>query len=278
MPMHGKFYPRLPSAAAEAELTSAAAQDYEGEDYGEIEDTGRVSEDGASNIIEGNEEIKAIEANEEIKVIEDDEESGGENESQSSKLSGAGFDVLHDNDGDESSQEGAGKDGVLPESAADAGALYKEGASSGSPDRAGGGADQDEAAQASGGEEADAQHGGGSGPGSEASERGSDAGGAAESDEVRAVQEAESETEAEPGPEREKPGTVLLKYLEEALSLEAETGEEESAPVPETAESAVPREELLQIHEDLQVISCFMVVFIVIMLCHYSYRFFKIFF
>lgn len=46
---------------------------------------------------------------------------------------------------------------------------------------------------------------------------------------------------------------------------------------PFTGETLMPQEELFQIHSDLQFISCFMVIFLVIIMCHYAYRFFKIF-
>lgn len=67
----------------------------------------------------------------------------------------------------------------------------------------------------------------------------------------------------------------------EMLSEMNNESEPESDTEQETetvTESSVYGEDLQQIHTDLQVICCFIVVFLIIVLCGYIYKFFKIFF
>lgn len=67
----------------------------------------------------------------------------------------------------------------------------------------------------------------------------------------------------------------------EMLSEMNNESEPESDTEQETetvTESSVYGEDLQQIHTDLQVICCFIVVFLIIVLCDYIYKFFKIFF
>ena len=58
---------------------------------------------------------------------------------------------------------------------------------------------------------------------------------------------------------------------------ETETGTAETETETGT-ETSVIHEDLQQVHTDLQVICCFIVVFLIITLCSYIYRFLKIFF
>ena len=67
----------------------------------------------------------------------------------------------------------------------------------------------------------------------------------------------------------------------EMLSEMNNESEPESDTEQETetvTESSVYGEDLQQIHTDPQVICCFIVVFLIIVLCDYIYKFFKIFF
>lgn len=107
--------------------------------------------------------------------------------------------------------------------------------------------------------------------------------------------ETESETESETELESEsETGTELESESETELESESELVNQntESGILTDTflsdlmksndselgAEILILHEDLLQVHEDLQVISCFIVVFLIILLCHYIYKFFKIFF
>lgn len=67
-----------------------------------------------------------------------------------------------------------------------------------------------------------------------------------------------------------------METLEE-LGFGTETETETETTETET-EASVMHEDLQQIHTDLQAICCFIVVFLIITLCSYIYRFFKMFF
>lgn len=69
-----------------------------------------------------------------------------------------------------------------------------------------------------------------------------------------------------------------METLEEmGFGTEAETETETTETETET-ETSVIHEDLQQVHADLQVICCFIVVFLITILCSYIYRFFKMFF
>lgn len=72
------------------------------------------------------------------------------------------------------------------------------------------------------------------------------------------------ETGTEPDTEAAA-GTSLLELLESG-DIELETG------------MMVLHEDMQQVHTDLQAICCFVIIFLIIQLCHYIYRFFKMFF
>ena len=105
---------------------------------------------------------------------------------------------------------------------------------------------------------------------------------------------SEQESETEPEPETGTEGSTdsvnrqdadhYLKSLVDRLTeigfgteTETETGTETGTTEAET-ETSVIHEDLQQVHTDLQVICCFIVVFLVILLCDYIYKFFRIFF
>lgn len=109
--------------------------------------------------------------------------------------------------------------------------------------------------------------------------------------ETETESESESETESETELESET-GTELESESETESESELVNQNTESDILTDTflsdlmksndsepgAEILILHEDLLQVHEDLQVISCFIVVFLIILLCHYIYKFFKIFF
>lgn len=134
-----------------------------------------------------------------------------------------------------------------------------------------------------------------SGPGLESgSELESESGSESESEselESESETETESETESETELESET-GTELESESETESESELVNQNTESDILTDTflsdlmksndsepgTEIMILHEDLLQVHEDLQVISCFIVVFLIILLCHYIYKFFKIFF
>lgn len=67
----------------------------------------------------------------------------------------------------------------------------------------------------------------------------------------------------------------MLSEMNNESEPKSDTEQEETETV---TESSVYGEDLQQIHTDLQVICCFIVVFLIIVLCDYIYKFFKIFF
>lgn len=67
----------------------------------------------------------------------------------------------------------------------------------------------------------------------------------------------------------------MLSEMNNESEPESDTAQEETETV---TESSVYGEDLQQIHTDLQVICGFIVVFLIIVLCDYIYKFFKIFF
>lgn len=236
------------------------------------------------------------------------------NEDKSSELVGAGFDVLHDYYGDESVKADSAEGNIPPEGAAGADPVHQEDAAAGVADGAGGSPDEKEGTEAPGGEEAEAPDGGGSlaggeeGAGSSSSSGGrlvegegeespaGESSGEGESSGTDAPAsgnfpepEAEPASEAGSGqqPESEHEGPSVDVSLDDgSIGAFSESAPESEAPAFEAAEyesvyaseAFAPREELLQIHADLQVIACFLVVFLLIILCQHAYRFFKIFF
>ena len=96
--------------------------------------------------------------------------------------------------------------------------------------------------------------------------------------------ETSSETGTEDGtePVNRKDSDYYIKSLVEKLS-EMGYGTEPETETAETdteteAETSVMHEDLQQVHTDLQVICCFIVVFLIIIICDYIYKFFRIFF
>lgn len=80
--------------------------------------------------------------------------------------------------------------------------------------------------------------------------------------------EPESGTEPETGtgPDTDAVAGTSLSELFESGDIELETG------------MMVLHEDMQQVHTDLQAICCFSIIFLIIQLCHYIYRFFKMFF
>ena len=93
-----------------------------------------------------------------------------------------------------------------------------------------------------------------------------------------------TETEPESGTE---PGTVTETEPESGTGTEPESGAAAGTSLPELLESGgtemetgmmVLHGDMQQVHTDLQAICCFIVVFLIILLCQYAYRFFRMFF
>lgn len=76
----------------------------------------------------------------------------------------------------------------------------------------------------------------------------------------------ESETEPETKSETDSETEINLAGLPKSGDIELETG------------MMVLHEDLQQVHEDLQAVCCFIIVFLIIVLCQYIYKFFKMFF
>lgn len=229
-----------------------------------------------------------------------------ENDSEPDKPADGAADAVHDNGGNELSETHTVKDTVFPESAADADTADKESELTGGTDGEGSSTEENENEESSGGETADITDESGRGDGereSDGHKRGSSE--VAETKGERETEregetgtksepqtEPESETSSETGTE-DRPESVnrqdndyyirtLVETLEEmgfGTEDETETGTTETETETETEmETSVMHEDLQQLHTDLQVICCFIVVFFIISLCSYIYRFFKIFF
>ena len=231
-------------------------------------------------------------ADEENNKEEEPEEK--ENDSKPDKPADAGTDAVHDNGGNELPETRTVKDTVLSESAADAGTADKNSEPSGDGNGERSSTEENESGESSGGEKADNSDESGRGNRDHESEndrRGSS--GVAETEGERETEsepktESEPETSSETGtedgtePVNRKDSDYYIKSLVEKLS-EMGYGTEPETETAETdteteAETSVMHEDLQQVHTDLQVICCFIVVFLVILLCDYIYKFFRIFF
>lgn len=78
--------------------------------------------------------------------------------------------------------------------------------------------------------------------------------------------ETEPESGTGTGPDTEAAAGTSLSELLESGDTELETG------------MMVLREDMQQVHTDLQAICCFVIIFLIIQLCQYIYRFFRMFF
>ncbi len=103
--------------------------------------------------------------------------------------------------------------------------------------------------------------------------------------ETESEPESELETESEPQSQTEpefspKPGSDSIKLFPEYGQLKdiflSDPVESDSQEL--YTEVMILHEDLQQIHEDLQVTCSFIIIFLVIIVCHYIYKFFNIFF
>lgn len=213
-----------------------------------------------------------------------------ENDDQSSKPGSAGTDAVHDNGGDELPEKSADEDTVLSEGGADAGTAHTGSKPESGGTGEGSSTEETESKGSTGGKTADTQDGPG-GEDRDTDGRKSDSRADSESGENGAEPETRPEPETEPetvsGQEYSERIESLIQNIENYMKadMEAQPGEEEEpgtetmplSGVPET-EAYMLQGDLQQIHTDLQVICSFIVVFLIIILCHYVYKFFNIFF
>lgn len=158
--------------------------------------------------------------------------------------------------------EGNEEIGMFPESPADADTVSQEDVP---PDGGNGeerSAEKSGNEEGSGTEETDAGHGGTSEPESKTE---------AEPETETGGGTSEQETESETGGGTSEQETESETLTEAGVYMEAAFAETETGV-------QVLHDDLTQIHEDLQTACCFIIVFLVILLCQYVYRFFRIFF
>lgn len=199
-----------------------------------------------------------------------------ENESQSTELGGAGFDALFDYDDYELLEEGSSESSVPAESPSDAGSVDQEDESSSGTDGERGGTVEEGAEAASRTEESESSSGGGSGGEESAEEESSGeetSEGESSEGETSGGETSGGETSGGETSGDESSGGEPVSGTQEAAFWESVGEYAESV----TGETLIPDGDLGQIHSDLQFISCFLVLFLVIILCHYAYRFLKIF-